>query len=367
VISFQDQNEGVLYTMPKRLVALPTGAFAIIDSVLSPLEERSVRVSVEFGAPKHGTEQHLLQGGFSGKRWDPELRLFLPNLEGTAAPPSQRGIGNMVVGTVLETGAQAPRFQAGDKVFGYGSLSEIVQAPEENWIPLGDLNPEDAVCADPAHVAFVGIRDGNVRIGDDVVVFGLGAIGLLTVQIARAAGARRVFAVDPVTARRRFAEANGADATFDPMSDDIALAIKRATGGAGVDVSLETSGNARALQEAARCIRQCGTIVHMPWGPTTTTGLHFDEEWHVNRPRMVFSQAAPYWGNPDRDYPLWDAARALEGAIELFRRGKITGKGIITPVIDFAKAPDLLPELMSNPERSIKAGVKFPPAQDYPA
>jgi threonine dehydrogenase-like Zn-dependent dehydrogenase len=344
--------------MPKRLVALDTGAFAIVDYELPPLAENAVRVAVAFGAPKHGTEQHLLQGGFGGKQWDPDLRLFLPNPVGAAVPPpAQRGIGNMVVGTVIETGMGADRFQTGDRVFGYGTLNEIVQAPKENWFRLGGLSPEDAVCADPAHVAFVAVRDGNIRIGDDVAVFGLGAIGLLTVQVARAGGARRVFAVDPVPARRAYAEAHGADATFDPMTGDVALEIKHATGGAGVDVALETSGNARALHEAGRCIRQCGTVVHVPWGPTATTGLHFDEEWHVNRPRMVFSQAAPYWGNPDREHPLLNAARALEGATELLRAGSITGKGIVTPIFRFDDAPKLLPNLMADPERSIKAGV----------
>jgi threonine dehydrogenase-like Zn-dependent dehydrogenase len=346
--------------MPKRLVALDTGKFSLVDYELPPLGDNSVRVRVEFGAPKHGTEQHVLRGGVAGKRWDPDLRLFLPNAEGDAAPPpAQRGIGNMVVGTVVETGAGALRLPLGERVFGYGTLNEIVQAPETNWFPLGKLSAEDAVCADPAHVAFVAIRDGSVRIGDDVAVFGLGAIGLLTVQVARAAGARRIFAVDPVAARRDYAEAHGADAAFDPTACDAALEIKHATGGAGVDVSLETSGNARALHEAGRCIRQCGTVVHVPWGPTVTTGLHFDEEWHVNRPRMVFSQAAPYWGNPDRDYPLWDAARALNAATELLRTGKITGKGIVTPIISFDEAPDLLPELMAHPEHSIKVGVSL--------
>ena len=46
------------------------------------------------------------------------------------------------------------------------------------------------------------------------------------------------------------------------------LAIKGATGNKGVDVSIETSGNGRALHESIRCIRQCGTIVHVPWGNT---------------------------------------------------------------------------------------------------
>jgi threonine dehydrogenase-like Zn-dependent dehydrogenase len=344
--------------LPKRLVALETGPFAIIDYDLPPLGERAVRVRVEFGAPKHGTERHVLQGGVAGKRWDPDLRLFLPASEGAAAaPPAYRGIGNMVVGTIVETGAEARHLQTGDRVFGYGTLNEIVQAPEDNWFPLGGLTMEDAVCVDPAHVAFVAVRDGSVRIGDDVAVFGLGAIGLLTVQVARAAGARHVFAIDPVPGRRAYAEAHGADAAFDPMTCDPALEIKHATGGAGVDVSLETSGNARALHEAGRCIRQCGTVVHVPWGPTATEGLHFDEEWHVNRPRMIFSQAAPYWGNPDRDYPLWNADRAWETAAHLLRTKKITGEGIITPVIRFDEAPDLLPGLMAHPERAIKVGI----------
>jgi threonine dehydrogenase-like Zn-dependent dehydrogenase len=350
--------------MPRRIVALGEGAgsFGIVEYESAPLGPRDVRVRVEFGAPKHGTENHVLAGGVVGKKWDPELRMFLPYAEGEErpAPPAQRGVGNMVVGTVVEAGAEASRFAPGERVFGYGALNEVVQAPEEKWWPLADLSPEDAVCMDPGHVAFVAVRDGNVRLGDDVAVFGLGAIGLLTVQCARASGARRVFAVDPVPARRAYAEAHGADAAFDPTAGDVALAIKRATGGAGVDVSLETSGNARALHEAGRCLRRCGTVVHVPWGPTDAAGLHFDEEWHVNRPTMVFSQAAPYWGNPDRDHPLWDADRAMDAVVELLRAGTLTGRGIVTPVVGFEEAPALLPALLRDPTRAIKVGVGFP-------
>ena len=77
---------------------------------------------------------------------------------------------------------------------------------------------------------------------------------------------------------------------------------------------------------------------------------------------MIFSQAAPYWGNPDRDYPLWDAARAWDGAAELLRKNRITGVGIVTPIIRFDETPELMAELMANPERAIKAGVRFSPA-----
>jgi threonine dehydrogenase-like Zn-dependent dehydrogenase len=326
-----------------------------------PLEPDHVRIRVEFAAPKHGTELHSLGGSaFNRKRWDSELRMFLPAdppTELTPPPPAPRRVGNMVVGTVVELGDGVTRWAPGDRVFGYGPIREVHQLPESKLFPLGNLTEADAVCADPAHVAFVAVRDGNVRIGDDVAVYGLGAIGLLTVQMARAAGARHVFAVDPIALRREHALAHGADAAFDPTVCDAALEIKLATGKKGVDIALETSGNGRALHDSVRCIRQCGTVVHVPWGPKDASALQLDEEFHLNRPTLVGSQAV--WDNADRSHPLWDRDRAQEAAIDLFRRGLITGEGIVTPIVSFQEAPELLPELMRSAERSIKAGVRF--------
>jgi threonine dehydrogenase-like Zn-dependent dehydrogenase len=317
-------------------------------------------VRVTFGAPKHGTESHIITGSVQDrKRWDPELRLFLPREETAAAErPAQRGIGNMVVGTVSAVGPEVTRHKVGDRVFGSGQICEEHQAPEEKWFPLGELSPEDAVCVDPAHVAFVAVRDGNIRIGDNVAIFGLGAIGLMAVQIARAAGARAVLAVDPLALRRERAAAFGADA-LDPTAGDVALAIKRATGGKGVDVAVETSGSGRALNDAIRCIQQCGTVVHVPWGPKDASQLHLDEEWHLNRPTLVGSQAWEGWGSPDRSYPLWTHQRAYEAAIDLLRRGLITGKGVVTPIVPFADAPEALAAIFSAPETTIKVGVSI--------
>jgi len=58
-----------------------------------------------------------------------------------------------------------------------------------------------AVCNDPAHFAPCAIRDGNVRPGDAVAAFGLGAIGLVAVQLTGCAGATAVIALDPLPAR----------------------------------------------------------------------------------------------------------------------------------------------------------------------
>lgn len=348
--------------MPVRIVTSDGATYSFEDYELAEMGPTEVRVRVEFAAPKHGTEAQIIGGSvFDRKNWDSSLRMFLPRSEPPAPPEKKvRGIGNMIVGTVIAVSVDVARLRVGDRVFGEGQIREIHQAPESELRPLTSLSAVDAVCTEPGHVGFVAVRDGKVRIGDDVAVYGLGAIGLLTVQIAKAGGARRVFAVDPLPMRREYACARGADAAFDPTAEDAALRIKQATEGCGVDVSIETSGNDRALHDAIRCIRQCGTVVHVAWGPKSAANLHLDEEFHINRPTLVGSQAWHGWNNPDRDHPLWDEKRAYQATIELFRSGKITGDGIVTPIVPFAESPATLATIFSAPERSIKIGVRLP-------
>lgn len=343
--------------MPLEVVSTDGQTFRYREYAPSDLGPRDVRVRVEFAAPKHGTELHSLTGNpHHRKQWDEELRLYLPRVE--PLPLTERPVGNMVVGAVTEVGTAVTGFAPGDRVFGYGPIREEHQLPEDSWRLLDGLSETDAVCSDPAHVALVAVRDGNVRIGDAVAVFGMGAIGLMTVQIAACSGATTVIAVDPVDSRRATALALGADVAVDPAAEDAALRIKRATGNHGVDVAIETSGNAAALHEAIRAIRQCGTIVHVPYGPKDASTLHLDEEFHVNRPTIIGSQAV--WRNPDRSYPLWDEERARGTAIELFRRGLVTSEGIVTPIVGFTDAAQALTDGLAAPDRAIKIGVRFP-------
>lgn len=354
--------------MAKQIVTRDGRTFFFREFEMPDLGPLDVRVKVSFAAPKHGTEVHSLSGSvFDEKVWDAELRLLVPKAQVDRTPINETQekepastdleIGNMVVGQVIAVGAEVTRVHIGDEVFGYGPVRDTHQALEAQWHPLGGLKREDAVCVDPSHVALVAVRDGNIRIGDSVAVYGLGAIGLLAVQAARASGARKVFGVDFSSRRRAYAEAHGADKCFDPGTQDAALEIKLATGKKGVDVAIETSGNGRALHDAIRCIQQCGTIVHVPWGPKDATHLHLNEEFHLNRPTLVGSQAL--WGNADRSHPLWDPDRAYRTAIDLLREGLLTGQGLITPILSFEQAPEHLASLLHDPESAIKVGIAF--------
>jgi threonine dehydrogenase-like Zn-dependent dehydrogenase len=238
-------------------------------------------------------------------------------------------------------------------------VADVQQVAAAAVQELDGLTPEAAVCTDPAHVALVAVRDGQIRAGDWVAVSGLGAIGLMCVQIARVSGAERVLAIDPVPMRRAVALELGADAAFDPAEEDVAVAIKEATERRGVDVVLETSGNDRAMHQAIRCIMQCGVVVAVGWSAGSGEGLELGDEFHLNRPTIVGSQAV--WDNPDRDYPRWTEQRARAAAANLLRHGKITPQGILTPIVRLEEAPDLLQALLERPAEvaAVKIGIRL--------
>ena len=338
-----------------------TERFELVPYDPPPLGPRQIRGRTVLAAPKHGTEMRSWhQNAFRGRRWDARLRLFLdPGDTPPPAPPESVAVGNMGVVTVTEVGAEVADFRPGDLVYGYMPVREIQTLDAGGLRPLGTVSPEDAVCIDPAHVAFIAVRDGNVRLGDDVAVFGLGAIGLMTVQAARASGARRVIAVDPLASRRARATSLGADLTLDPAVGDTALAIKQATDLDGVDVALEISGADPAVREAIRCIRQCGTVVGVGWSKTDGRGLYLGEEFHINRPTLVASQHSEYWGNPSRDHPLWSPGRARTACHELFAAGRLTSRQVLDPIVPLQQAPDVLQAVLHDPGSVLKVGVRM--------
>jgi threonine dehydrogenase-like Zn-dependent dehydrogenase len=110
--------------------------------------------------------------------------------------------------------------------------------------PLADLEPERAALLQSTGIALQALHDARVKVGDVVVIFGLGALGLLAMQLARLAGAAVVVAVDPLEARRHLAEKTGATLTLDPTAGDVGLRLREWD---GADVAIEFSGVYAAL------------------------------------------------------------------------------------------------------------------------
>ena len=144
---------------------------------------------------------------------------------------------------------------------------------------------------------------------------------------------------------------------FDPLREDVGLELKRATGRAGVDAAIETSGNEQALQEALRGLAYGGTIAFVGWARAFSGTLDLGREAHFNNASLVFSRAS---SEPNRDYPRWDRRRIAMSCWSLLATGAIDCERIIDPVVRFDEAPSAYEEYVDrNPQQSVKLGFAF--------
>ncbi|MFN2465253.1 MAG: L-threonine 3-dehydrogenase [Candidatus Dormibacteria bacterium] len=151
-----------------------------------------------------------------------------------------------------------------------GCWAELVAIPAENaWVTDRSMPLEVASIQEPFGNAVHSATRGSLK--DQVVlVTGCGPIGLFCIGIAKAEGAARVIATDVNPFRLGLANKMGADALLDTSSGDAVEAIREAAG-AQVDVALEMSGNAGAIEQALRALRPGGwiSLLGLPVRPVT--------------------------------------------------------------------------------------------------
>jgi L-iditol 2-dehydrogenase len=142
-----------------------------------------------------------------------------------------------------------------------GALRELLAWPSDLLHPLPDaLADADGAMLEPLGVAIHAADLGHLRLGGSAVVIGCGPIGLLLIQVLRAAGAASVAAFDPLAHRREAASRLGADLTADPAQAGTAADVRELVGD-GVDVAFEIAGTDGAVQLAMIAARPGGRVV----------------------------------------------------------------------------------------------------------
>jgi threonine dehydrogenase-like Zn-dependent dehydrogenase len=344
----------------KELVSPRAGEIAWRAYTDRPITPHELRFRSLYSAAKHGTETGIVRrtDPTLARRYDTTLHVFRERADPIDDVPP---IGNMTVGIVSEVGAAVDAFAVGDVVYGWFGVREThTTTTERVWrVPAG-VEPSATLCIDPADYALCGVRDGGLRLGDDAAVFGLGAIGLMAVQLLRIAGAREIVAVDPLGERRDLALALGATHAIDPTAEDAGLAIKERTHG-GVDVAYEISGNHHALHAAVRAARFGGTIVTIGLLLGEAKGLDLGLEWHFNRQRIVASRSA---SEPNVDHPRWNRERLRGTILDLLRDGRLSTHGILGPFVPFEGALEAYREVLERPGSGIKLTITYDAARE---
>jgi threonine dehydrogenase-like Zn-dependent dehydrogenase len=136
----------------------------------------------------------------------------------------------------------------------------LVPSAQANLAKIPDeLTDEQVVLlSDIASTGFGGAESGGIRIGDSVVVFAQGPIGLCATAGAKLMGASLVIGVDGDERRLAMARSMGADVVLDYRNIDVVAEVIKMTG--GVDVAIEALGTQGTFESALRCLRPGGTL-----------------------------------------------------------------------------------------------------------
>lgn len=144
---------------------------------------------------------------------------------------------------------------------GGGGFSEVTMVKEHMVHAIPDhMSYEEGALVEPTAVALHAVRQSGLKAGDTCVIFGLGPIGLSTVQCAKAAGASKIIAVEISPERQHKARELGATHIFNPLEADVPTAVRELTG-AGADVCFEVAGVEQTINSAIDCVRVGGQVV----------------------------------------------------------------------------------------------------------
>lgn len=353
--------------MPLALVLEGTHRLRLVEHPSVPLQAGEARLRSLLSGISHGTELSLYRGtsAFTDRVFDRGLRAFVRPPAGSASAYPVT-LGYEMVSEVVEVAPDVTAIAVGDLVHtGTPHQEETVvdvAASLAATYPLVVLPTaeriERALFISLAAVALQAVHDAQVKLGDAVSVHGMGAIGLMAIQMCQLEGIQNVFAVDPDPHRRALAKRFGATDVIDPaVEEPVGLQVRDRNEGRGVDVAIDVSGSDRGLQGALAAAGLGATVVAAGFYQGGAANLRLGEEFHHNRLSLIASIGG--WGTPNRYAPLWDRRRVLDVALRLLFTDRVSVDGLLARTFPFTRAPEAYAWLDAHPQDAVKVGLEY--------
>ena len=265
-------------------------------------------------------------------------------------------IGHEFSGEVVEAGASAHGFQAGDRVTvdpnkvchacpycrsGNEHLCEslssmgvhrdgadaeycTISATNVYRIPE-HLSYEEAAFSEPLACAVHGVDLAGVRLGDTVLIVGGGPMGNLIAQCAVRAGAAAVIVSEPIALRRDKASESGTTHLIDPVKQDLQEELRKIRR-IGADVVFEAAGNPAAQASCLGLVRKGGTVMFFGVSPQETL-------IQVN-PFVINDRELKIMGSFNNQF-------ATSRAVELLGSGAVRVRHLVTHRLDLSSYPEV--------------------------
>ncbi|HEV8694818.1 MAG TPA: Gfo/Idh/MocA family oxidoreductase, partial [Lysobacter sp.] len=333
---------------------LKHGRIEVADVPIPTLSDKFVLVRTTASVISSGTEKTKIDMG-SKSLWQkararPDLvrqvirKLRTEGLSKTLATVNTRlaaanPLGYSSAGIALAVGGLVEGIQPGDRVacggVGYANHAEFVAVPRNLVVKVpAQVSDEEAAFATLGAIALQGVRLADPKLGETVLVLGLGLLGQIAVQLLRANGCR-VLGTDLDPSLISLAERFGATGM---STTDAERTCRDLTGGAGVDAVLVCAGTS-----SNQPIELCGQVTREKGRVVVVGAVRMDiprEDYFKKEISVVISRSyGPGRYDPDyeengNDYPLgyvrFTEQRNMQTSIELIAAGRLDVKSLIT-------------------------------------
>jgi len=279
------RRKAVTFTAPRTV--------EVVDEPLRSPGRGEVLVDTHLSGISPGTERLVYQGRAPS---DMEADSSLSALGGRLDFPLQYGY--CAVGRVADLGPEVDADWLGQRVFAFQPhVSAFVTGPDALLALPDAVSDRAAVFLPNLETAVNLVMDGRPMIGETVVVFGQGVVGLLTTALL-ARHPVDVYTVDPNPDRRELSLALGATEAFASSDGDLPDALSSANNrrndasGRGADLVYELSGRPTVLNDALRSAGFDTRIVVGSWYGTKRAPIQLGDRFHRSRIDLISSQVS---------------------------------------------------------------------------
>lgn len=323
---------------PRALVYVEEGRVELLEAPEPDFRERDdefVTVRTQFSAVSRGTERLVMAGKVPESERE---RMRAPFQRG--AFPFPVVYGYAAVGVVQH----GPSSLVGRNVFALHPHQDRFQVPVSAVHTLPDgLPPRRATLAANMETALNAVWDSGVGPGDRAVVFGAGAVGLLTASLLSRIPGSDVTLVDPYPGRANTAAKLGV------------RFVSEAPASANADVVFHASASAAGLSDALSAAGPEAVVVEMSWYGEGEVPAPLGGAFHSRRLTLRSTQVGRI---PPARAPRWNHSRRLGKALELLGDPRLDA--LLTDEIEFQDAPARLPEILSPESPAIAPLIRYP-------
>ncbi|WP_099222987.1 galactitol-1-phosphate 5-dehydrogenase [Listeria costaricensis] len=224
----------------------------------------------------------------------------------------------------------------------HGGFAENVVMKASNVIPIGDMDFEEGAMIEPLAVSMHGVLGIKPRLGDTVVVFGIGTIGILTVQCLQLAGAGDIIAVDISDKKLEEAKAFGCRYTINPKNEDLRTRVFEITNGLGADIALECAGSKITQEQCLLVTRKQGKVGYLGIAYADVL-LHEEAFENIFRRELTLKG---FWNSYSAPFP----GEEWRTSIEFVKQGRIKLKPLISHRYPVEETADAFKMILSRQE-----------------